>query len=81
MSVCVSAQHDLLEVTLPKILAQRKGRLKMTTWQQELKACARRYHAKKKRAAAKAAPKAKPAPPKVPMRIRGKQQDPTRDIN
>ena len=81
MSVCVSAQHDLLEVTIPKIPAQRKGRLKMTTWQKELKACAKRYHAKKKRAAAKAVPKAKPAPPKVPRRARSKQQDPTRDID
>ena len=53
----------------------------MTTWQQELKACAKRYHAKKKRAAAKAAPKAKPAPPKVPRRMRGKQMDPARDID
>ena len=53
----------------------------MTTWQQEVKACARRWRAKKQRAAAKAAPKAKPAPPKVPRRVRGKQSDPERDIN
>lgn len=49
------------------------------TWQQEVKACAKRYKAKKERKAAKA--KAKPQPPKVPKRIRGKQQDPTRDID
>ena len=53
----------------------------MTTWQQEVKQCAKRYKAKIARKAAKAAPKAKPAPPKVPKRMRGKQQDPTRDIN
>jgi len=53
----------------------------MTTWQQEVKQCAKRWHAKKKRAAAKAAPKAKPAPPKVPRRVRGKQTDPANDIN
>jgi len=49
------------------------------TWQEHLKRCAKNWHAKKKREAAKA--KAKPAPPKLPRRIRGKQQDPTRDIN
>jgi len=53
----------------------------MTMWQQEVKACAKRYKAKKERKAAKAKAKAKPEPPKVPNRIRGKQQDPTRDIN
>ena len=53
----------------------------MTTWQQEVKACAKRYKAKKGRNVAKAKAAAKPAPPKVPKRIRGKQQDPTRDIN
>jgi hypothetical protein len=53
----------------------------MTTWQQEVKACAKRYKAKKGRKAAKAMAAAKPEPPKVPKRIRGKQQDPTRDIN
>ena len=50
------------------------------TWQQEVKNCAKRWHAKKKRAAAMAAPKA-PGPPKVPRRVRGKQMDPARDIN
>ena len=50
----------------------------MTTWQQEVKACAKRWHAKKKRAAAKGP---KPAPPKVPRRVRGKQMDPARDID
>ena len=50
------------------------------TWQQEVKACAKRYKAKKERKA-KAKAAAKPEPPKVPKRIRGKQQDPTRDIN
>ena len=54
---------------------------KMTTWQQEVKACAKRYKAKKERKATKAKAAAKPAVPKVPNRIRGKQQDPTRDIN
>ena len=53
----------------------------MTMWQQEVKACAKRYKAKKERKAAKAKAKAKPEPPKVPNRIRGKQQDPTRAIN
>ena len=57
----------------------------MTTWQQEIKACAKRWHAKKDRKAAKAKAKATAAkpeqPPKVPHRMRGKQQDPTRDIN
>ena len=54
----------------------------MTTWQQEVKQCAKRWHAKRKRAAdMKAAPKAKPAPPKVPRRVRGKQTDPANDIN
>ena len=47
------------------------------TWQQEVKACAKRWKAKNERKAAKA----KPEPPKVPKRMRGKQQDPTRDIN
>ena len=52
------------------------------TWQQEVKACAKRYHAKQGRKAAKAkAAAAKPEPPKVPHRMRGKHQDPTRDIN
>ena len=53
----------------------------MTTWQQEVKACAKRWKAKNQRKAVKAKAKAKPEPPKVPNRIRGKQQDPTRDIN
>ena len=56
----------------------------MTTWQQEVKACAKRYKAKQGRKAAKANAKAaatKPAPPKMPFRMTGKQQDPTRDIN
>ena len=56
----------------------------MTTWQQEVKACAKRWKAKNERKAAKAKAKAKPEPPligKMPKRIRGKQQDPTRDIN
>ena len=52
----------------------------MTTWQQEVKQCAKRWHAKKKRAATKAKP-APPAPPKVPRRMRGKQMDPARDID
>ena len=47
------------------------------TWQQEVKACAKRWKAKNERKAAKAKAKAKPAVPKVPNRIRGKQQDPT----
>ena len=55
------------------------------TWQQEVKACAKRWHAKKGRKAAKAKAKATAAKPeqlaKVPHRIHGKQQDPTRDIN
>ena len=54
------------------------------TWQQEVKACAKRYKAKQGRKAAKAKAKAmaaKPAPPKVPNRIRGEQQDPANDIN
>ena len=53
----------------------------MTTWQQEVKQCEKRWHAKKKRAVAKEAPKAKPAPPKVPRRVRGKKMDPARDID
>ena len=53
----------------------------MTTWQQEVKACAKRWHAKQGRKAAKAKAKAKPEPAKVPRRMRGKQQDPSRDIN
>ena len=53
----------------------------MTTWQQEVKTCAKRYKAKKGRKAAKTKAAAKPEPPNVPKRIRGKQQDPTRDIN
>ena len=53
----------------------------MTTWQQEVKACAKRYKAKKGRKADKAKAAAKPAPPKVPKRIRGKQPDPRRDIS
>lgn len=52
----------------------------MTTWQEEVKRCAKNWHNKKKRAAAKAKPKA-PAPPKVPRRVRGKQMDPARDID
>ena len=64
-----------------KFVQEVKETLEMTTWQQEVKACAKRWHAKKKRAAAKAAPKAKPAPPKVPRRVRGKQMDPARDID
>ena len=51
------------------------------TWQQEVRACAKRWHAKQGRKAAKAKAKTKPEPPKVPRRMRGKQQDPTRDIN
>jgi len=51
------------------------------TWQQEVKACAKRYKVINERKAAKAKAKAKPAVPKVPRRIRGKQQDATRDIN
>ena len=54
---------------------------KMTTWQQEVKACAKRYKAKRERKTAKAKAKAKPEPPKITTRIRRKQQDPTRDIN
>jgi len=50
------------------------------TWQQEVKACAKRYKAKQGRKAAKAKAKATAAkpeqPPKVPHRMRGKQQDP-----
>ena len=53
----------------------------MTNWQQEVKACAKRWKAKNERKVAKAKAKAKPAVPKVPRRIRGKQQDATRDIN
>ena len=56
----------------------------MTTWQQEVKACAKRWKAKNERKAAKAKAKAtaaKPAPPKVHFRMTRKQQDPTRDIN
>ena len=53
----------------------------MTTWQQETKACAKRWKAKKERKAVKAAPKAEPVPPQAPRRIRGEQQDPERDIN
>ena len=51
------------------------------TWQQHLKKCAAEWQQMKlaKKNAEKA--KAKPGPPKVPKRIRGKQQDPTRDIN
>ena len=51
------------------------------TWQQEVKACAKRWKAKNERKAAKAKAKAKPEPAKVPRRMRGKQQDPSRDIN
>ena len=54
------------------------------TWQQEVKACAKRWHAKQGRKAAKAKAKAtaaKPDPPKVPRRVRGKQTDPANDIN
>ena len=51
------------------------------TWQQEIKKCAKNWHNKKKRVAtAKAKPKA-PDPPKVTRRMRGKQMDPSRDIN
>ena len=53
----------------------------MTTWQQEVKACAKRYKAKKQREATKAKPKPKPEPPKVLRRMRKKQQDPANDIN
>ena len=53
----------------------------MTTWQQEVKACAKRWKAKNERKAAKAKPKLKPAPPKVPRRVRGKKMDPANDIN
>jgi len=51
------------------------------TWQQEVKRCAKNWHNKKKRAAAKANPKPPAEPPKVPRRMRGKQVDPNRDIN
>jgi hypothetical protein len=51
------------------------------TWQQEVKACAKRYKAKKERKATKAKAAAKPAPPKVPRRVRGKKMDPANDIN
>ena len=51
------------------------------TWQEELKRCAKAWKKKKEKAAAKAKAKAKPEPPKVAKRMRGKQQDPTRDIN
>jgi TPP-dependent pyruvate/acetoin dehydrogenase alpha subunit len=54
---------------------------KMMTWQQEVKACAKRYKAKKGRKAAKAKAAAKPEPPKVPRRVRGKKMDPANDIN
>ena len=58
----------------------------MTTWQQEVKACAKRWHAKQGRKVAKAKAKAKataakPVPPKVPFRMKKKGQDPSRDIN
>ena len=54
----------------------------MTKWQDEVKACAKRWHAKKDRKAAKAKPKAAPKPPPPPSRrIRGKQMDPANDIN
>ena len=51
------------------------------TWQLEVKACAKRYKAKKERKAAKAKAPAKPAPPKVPRRVRGKKMDQANDIN
>ena len=50
------------------------------TWQQEVKKCAKNWHNKKKRAVAKAKPKAS-EPPNVTRRMRGKQMDPARDIN
>ena len=50
------------------------------TWQQEVKACAKRWKAKNERKAAKAKAK-KPEPPKVPFRMKKKGQDPSRDIN
>ena len=59
---------------------RKKGVTKRMTWQEHLKRCAKTWQAKKKRVAAKA--KAKPAPPpKVPRRVRGKQQDVSRDID
>ena len=51
------------------------------TWQQEVKACAKRWKAKNERKAAKAKAKAKPEPAKVPRRVRGKQMDLANDIN
>ena len=55
------------------------------TWQQEVKACAKRWKAKNERKVAKAKAKvaaaAKPVPPKVPFRMKKKGQDPSRDIN
>ena len=50
------------------------------TWQQEVKKCAKNWHNRKKRAVAKAKPKAS-EPPNVTRRMRGKQMDPARDIN
>ena len=48
------------------------------TWQQHLK----QWHkAKAKKAAAAAKPAAKPTPPVVKRRVRGKQSDPNRDVN
>ena len=51
------------------------------TWQQEVKACAKRWKAKNERKAAKAKAKTKPEPAKVPRRVRSKQTDPANDIN
>ena len=48
------------------------------TWQQHLKKCAKEWREMKKNAAAKPA---KPVPPALKRRIRGKQSDPNRDVN
>ena len=54
---------------------------KVTTWQENLKKCAREWQEmKKSRKDAERANKKK-VPPRVPKRIRGKQSDPARDLN
>jgi hypothetical protein len=58
---------------------KKLGVTKRMTWQEHLKRCAKTWQAKKKREAAKAT--AKPVPPKVPRRVRGKQQGLPRDID
>ncbi len=48
------------------------------TWQEEINKCAKAWQAKKKRETRQAT-KTKPKP--VPRRLRGKQSDPTNDID